>query len=79
MAKPVSVQKKNANGMFTEKELLVIRLICAQASNEEMAVKLKKSIRTIEGYRANIIDKMKVKNTVGMVLYAVKAGIYKIR
>jgi len=79
MAKSVSIHEENANGMFTEKELQVIRLICAQASNEEMAVKLKKSVRTIEGYRAKIFTKMKVRNSVGIALYAVKTGIYKIK
>ena len=79
MAKSVSIQEKNAGGMFTEKELQIIRLICDQASNEEIAVKLKKAVRTIEGYRSKIFDKMKVKNTAGMVIYAVKAGIYKIK
>ena len=79
MAKSVSIQEKNAGGMFTEKELQIIRMICAQATNEEMAVKLKKSLRTVEGYRATILDKMKVRNTAGLVIYAVKTGIYKIR
>ena len=79
MAKSVKARDKNASGMFTERELQVIRLICSQASNQEMAVKLKRSLRTVEGYRADILDKMKVKNTAGMVIYAVKAGIYKIK
>ena len=79
MAKSVSIQEKNASDMFTEKELQIIRMICAQATNEEMAVKLKKSLRTVEGYRATILDKMKVRNTAGLVIYAVKTGIYKIR
>ena len=79
MAKSVSIQEKNTSGMFTETELQIIRLICAQASNQEIAVRLKKAVRTIEGYRAKIFDKMKVRNTAGMVIYAVKTGIYKIK
>jgi len=79
MAKSGKIRENNVIEMFTERELQVIRLICAQASNEEMAIKLKRGIRTIEGYRANILDKMKVRNTAGMVIYAVKTGIYKIR
>ena len=71
--------QQSVSGMFTEKELQVIRLICAQASNQEIAVRLEKAVRTIEGYRSKIFDKMKVKNTAGMVIYAVKAGIYKIK
>ena len=79
MGKSVKIRKNNARGIFTERELQVIRLICAQAFNEEMSIKLKRGIRTIEGYPANILDKMKVRNTSGMVIYAVKTGIYKIK
>ena len=79
MAKLVKVPVKNASSMFTERDLQVIRLICDQATNEEIAMKLKRSERTVEGYRAEILEKMKVKNTAGLVIYAVKAGIYKIR
>ena len=64
---------------FTEIELQVIRLVCRQFENRQIAVKLKRSLRTVEGYRAAILAKMKVKNTAGLVVYAIKACIYKIR
>jgi DNA-binding CsgD family transcriptional regulator len=51
MAKCGKIREDNVSEMFTERELQVIRLICAQASNEEMAIKLKCGIRTIEGYK----------------------------
>nr|MBU9936093.1 LuxR C-terminal-related transcriptional regulator [Ferruginibacter sp.] len=40
--------------------------------------KLNLSIRTIEGYREKIEEKMEVHNTAGIVVYAIKNGIYKI-
>jgi DNA-binding CsgD family transcriptional regulator len=43
-----------------------------------MSEKLHLSIRTIEGYRKKLQEKMKVKNTAGIVVYAIKNGIYKI-
>ncbi len=78
MAKQDKAEVKEFNELFTEKELQVIRLICRQSSNQEIAVKLKRSLRTVEGYRASILAKMKMKNTAGIVVYAIKAGIYKI-
>jgi len=63
---------------FTRKEIDMIVLICQEATNKEIASKLFLSIRTIEGYREKIQQKMRVKNTAGIVIYAIKTGIYKI-
>lgn len=64
---------------FTTKEIEVIRFICQGASNKIIATKLFLSIRTIEGYRERIQEKMRVSNTAGIVVYAIKTGIYKIQ
>ena len=45
--------------------------------NKEISEKLFLSIRTIEGYRATIMEKMEVKNTAGVVVYAIRHGIFK--
>lgn len=63
---------------FNEKEKEVIRLICEELSNKEIASNLHLSIRTIEGYREKILEKMNVKNTAGIVVFAIKHGIYKV-
>ena len=63
---------------FTPKEVEVIRLICQEYPNKEIASKLFLSVRTIEGYREKIQERIKAKNTAGIVIYAIKAGIYKI-
>ncbi len=63
---------------FSEKELSVITMICSQASNNEISGELHLSVRTIEGYRKRIQEKMKVRNTAGIVVYAIKNGLYKI-
>lgn len=70
--------KKITKPQFSEKEITVIGLVCDQYSNKEIAEKLNLSIRTIEGYRERIEEKMDVHNTAGIVVYAIKNGIYKI-
>ena len=35
------------------------------------------STRTVEGYRTRLLEKMDVKNLVGIVIYAIQHGIYK--
>jgi DNA-binding NarL/FixJ family response regulator len=64
---------------FTQRELEVIRLICDQLSAKEIGVRLNLSTRTIEGHREKILEKMEVHNTAGIVVYAIKAGIYEIK
>lgn len=64
--------------VFSKKEIDMIILICQEASNKEIASKLFLSIRTIEGYREKIQEKMRAKTTAGIVIYAIKTGIYKI-
>jgi DNA-binding NarL/FixJ family response regulator len=70
--------RKRPKAEFNEKEKAVIRLICQEYSNKEMAAMLYHSVRTIEGYREKIQEKMGVRNTAGIVVYAIKNGIYII-
>lgn len=63
---------------FSFKEKQIIQLICDELSNKEIADRLNLSPRTIEGYRLNFMEKMQVKSTAGIVIYAVKNGLYKI-
>jgi two-component system response regulator NreC len=57
---------------FSERELEIIKLICKQFTAQEMGDNLFLSRRTIEGYRTRILEKMSVKNTAGVVIYALK-------
>jgi DNA-binding NarL/FixJ family response regulator len=61
---------------FSEREKEVIQLICSEYSNKEMAAKLGLSVRTIEGYREKIQEKMDVHSTAGIVVYAIQKGYY---
>ena len=54
--------KKAKKIEFTKREIDIIRLICAEYSNKEMGTQLNLSVRTIEGYRDKILEKMEVKN-----------------
>jgi DNA-binding NarL/FixJ family response regulator len=64
-------------GLFTETELQIIQLICAQYSSKEIAAQLFKGERTVESYRHKIFEKMGVKNMAGLVIYAIRAGMFK--
>ena len=62
---------------FTERELDIMRLICQEHSNKEIGEKLFISTRTVEGHRNKIQEKIKAKNMAGIIVYAIKHGIYK--
>ena len=61
---------------FSDREKEIIALICQEFTNKEIGEKLFLSSRTVEGYRMKILEKMNVKNTVGIVVYAMKHGLY---
>jgi two-component system response regulator NreC len=58
--------------VFTEREKEIIRLICQQLTAQEIADKVFLSKRTVEGHRTKILEKMNVKNTAGVVIYALR-------
>ena len=60
---------------LTEREVEVLRLIAQEYSNGEIAEKLFISIRTVDTHRRNLLEKLQVKNTVGLVKYAIEKGI----
>lgn len=62
---------------FTEKETEIIKLICEQYASKEIADKTSLTYRTVEKYRAIILEKTGSKNTAGLVVYAIRHGIYK--
>lgn len=72
MSEPVQL-----NEVLTEREKDILQMICNECSNKEIAEKFCISIRTVERHRENMMQKMGVKNTVGMVIYAVKNGLVR--
>ena len=57
---------------LSERELEVLRLITKQYSTTEIADALCLRISTIDSHRKNLLKKLKVKNSVGLAMYAVK-------
>lgn len=57
---------------ITAIELEVIELICQEMTTNEIAKKIFRSKRTIEGIRTTVMRKIGAKNSIGIVMYAVK-------
>jgi DNA-binding NarL/FixJ family response regulator len=60
---------------LTEREIEYLKLLCKEKTTEEIAAHLDVSRRTIEYYRKTIMEKIDVKSTTGMVVFAIKNGI----
>ena len=63
---------------FSEKEMEIIKLICEEKTSKEIGDKLNMSARTAEEYRYRIREKMEVKGTAGIVLYAIKNDLFRL-
>lgn len=77
-ARTISKKYKNINNIpveLTARELEVLKLICREMTNHEIADELSVSVRTIEGHRNNLILKTGSRNTAGLVLFAVRYNI----
>lgn len=69
------IREKEAE--FSDREKEIINLICQEYTNKQIGEKLYLSTRTVEGYRIKILEKMNAKNTVGIVITAMKLGLFK--
>lgn len=63
------------HGNLTEREVEVLKLIALEKNSAEIAEHLLVSIKTVETYRRSLYKKLKVKNVVGLAMYAVKNDI----
>jgi DNA-binding NarL/FixJ family response regulator len=67
----------NAVEMLSARELEVARLVAEGYSSKEIADRLDLSVRTVEKHRANIMDKINVKEVASLVRWCVQAGLVK--
>ncbi|WP_298732852.1 response regulator transcription factor [uncultured Chitinophaga sp.] len=77
--KKPSTELKNINAIaieLTNRETEVLRLICQEYNNSEIAEKLALSVRTVEGHRNNLLLKTGCRNTAGLVLFAIRYGFF---
>ena len=65
----------NQNIDLTEREQEVLKLICEEKTAAEIGKEIFLSPRSVEGIRQRLIEKVGVRNTAGLVMFAVKSGI----
>ena len=65
----------NKNIELTARETEVLKMICEELTALEISKQIFLSPRTVEGIRTKLLEKIGVKNTAGLVMYAVKNKI----
>jgi len=71
----ITIEDKQIDEILSRRELEVLRLICKEYSNAEIADKLFLSVSTVETHRKNLIAKLGVNNTVGLVKFALRNNL----
>jgi DNA-binding NarL/FixJ family response regulator len=61
--------------ILSTREKEVLKLIAEEFTNAEIAEKLFISVRTVDTHRQNLLQKLDVKNTAGLVKYAIKSAL----
>ena len=77
MTKPVESNQTvitNLSVALSERELQVIELVAAGLTNQDIALKLEISKRTVDNHISNILTKTKTDNRVSLVRWALQWG-----
>ena len=69
------VIKKKHLTHLTKREQEILSLIAAEHTNQEIADKLFISYRTVEAHRRSLLEKLGLRNTAGLVKYAIQQGL----
>ena len=68
----VTIDDKKVDDILSKREIEILKLICKEYSNADIASQLFLSVSTVETHRKNLIAKLGVNNTVGLVKFALK-------
>jgi len=74
-SKPVDSRPNVSTESLTPREVEILKLIVEGCTNRQVAEQLTISIRTVEGHRANILDKLGLHSRVELVRYAREHGM----
>ena len=68
----ITLEDRKVEEILSKREIEVLKLVCREFSNAEIAERLFLSVSTVETHRKNLIAKLGVNNTVGLVKFALK-------
>ncbi len=76
---PPSFSNRGASPLnLTAREMEILQLICQEMTTVEIGQQLFISARTVEGHRKNLMEKTGVRNTAGLVIFAVRNKLVEV-
>ncbi|HRI19976.1 MAG TPA: response regulator transcription factor, partial [Panacibacter sp.] len=73
--KTITIPESKVHAILSKREMEILQMICKEFSSAEIAAKLFLSVSTVDTHRKNIIEKLGVNNTVGLVKFAIKYAL----
>jgi DNA-binding NarL/FixJ family response regulator len=64
---------------LSTREVEVLRLLSTGLSSRQIATKLSLSFRTVDGYRASLMDKLEIRTVPGLVKFAIRHRLADLR
>jgi DNA-binding NarL/FixJ family response regulator len=74
-------EPKNSTMLFaklTEREIEFLKYTCTELTYKEIADKMFVSVRTAEGYRDTLCEKLDLKTRVGLAMYAIRNNLVQL-
>ncbi|MEM7186289.1 MAG: response regulator transcription factor [Bacteroidota bacterium] len=78
MVNALHPNQKDAPISLKENERTFLQLACSEMTYKEIADVMNLSPKTIDGYRQELFNKLRIKNRVGLVLYALKNNFIEL-
>jgi DNA-binding NarL/FixJ family response regulator len=63
---------------LTQREREILQLVAEGHSNKEVAQRLDLSVKTVESHRRNLMVKLSIHETAGLVRHAMKLGLVQL-
>jgi DNA-binding CsgD family transcriptional regulator len=64
---------------LSARELTFLNYCCSEMTYKEIADVMEITSRTVDGYREALFAKLNIKSRIGLVIFAIKTGVYKIQ
>lgn len=71
-------ERKKKYEELTDREMEFLNHACSELTYKQVAEEMHLSPKTVDNYRESLFSKLQVKSRVGLVMFAIKEGIFKI-
>ncbi len=68
----------SAISQLSPREITFLQYACSEMTYKDIAIEMQVSPRTVDGYRDELLKKLNLQSRVGLVLFAIKNGLYKL-